>query len=142
MFSDFSDVTSIVCYLTFIVFPLTHASRKNPGITNGRLRVRLASLWTLLSCFAIDAIRSAICRCAVLILSDSSISETEVVSSHSSARRLVAYDDSWVCRLFDVVSVASNALWIVARCFPLAQKYVLRNFTRTTKQSILGKVQI
>lgn len=52
--SDYSDFMLIVCYLTIVVYFPAHADRKNAGSSYGILRLRLSSLWTLLTYFALE----------------------------------------------------------------------------------------
>lgn len=56
---NYTIVTSIVCYLTFVLFLFADAGKEHAGISNGRLRVRQWSSWVLLLYFAPDWFGSA-----------------------------------------------------------------------------------
>lgn len=60
---DYSDVPSIVSYLTFVFIVLAHAGRENSGISDGRLGMRLLSFWVLLFYLALGAFGSSVCGC-------------------------------------------------------------------------------
>lgn len=71
----------------------------------------------VVSIFALDASGSAVCCCVVWVISECAVPEMGVVSSRSSAGRLVEFVVSCVFRLVGVVSVTGNASQSVAGVF-------------------------
>lgn len=86
-----SDVMSVLCYLTVVVFVLAHAGRKIAGISYGRLRVRLSPLWSLCRTMRLMHLE---CRCVALLIFDCAVPEMGVVSSQSSTGRFDEFDVS------------------------------------------------